>query len=409
MPAVVEECHKAVDKEHDVDVCNRAIRASLTFLVGTAVLVGCADADLQAPSASGWTRVADSPLSPRFGALAFWVDDRIVITGGSDGRPCPPNADCAPSTTPPLRDGAAFDPATGGWHDIASAPVALEGASTAILDDMVYLLIRGSDWVPGSAPAFVAYDARRDRWLDLPLPPDGKDTGLILAAAGDQVIAYQGSQENGVAHDLVFDPLDETWSELPPDPLIRSFDRTMVWTDAGLVLFGIEDVPQPGSIEPALYRAAVIDLETLKWRRLPDSEVVGYEPAWFWSGGQVVNPTLGTSDGGEVNGWGRSYPHGGMLEPKRGMWSALPDAPPSSGYPGVSLAGDDYVVSLMGAVLHAPSGTWFELPPPPGSAGEGQAITWAGDSLFVWGGVRWDGDEPSIVSDPWLWRPPGER
>jgi hypothetical protein len=33
----------------------------------------------------------------------------------------------------------------------------------------------------------------------------------------------------------------------------------MVWTDAGLVLLGIENVPQPGSEGPAVYRAAILD------------------------------------------------------------------------------------------------------------------------------------------------------
>jgi hypothetical protein len=44
----------------------------------------------------------------------------------------------------------------------------------------------------------------------------------------------------------------------------------------------------------------------------------------------------------------------------------------------------------------------LELDPPPESAHEGQAITWAGDRLFVWGGVRWDGSEPTILDDGWL-------
>jgi hypothetical protein len=49
---------------------------------------------------------------------------------------------------------------------------------------------------------------------------------------------------------------------------------------------------------------------------------------------------------------------------------------------------------------------WFELPPPPDIAHEGQSVTWAGDRLFVWGGVRWDGNEPTILGDGWLWSPP---
>jgi hypothetical protein len=65
----------------------------------------------------------------------------------------------------------------------------------------------------------------------------------------------------------------------------------------------------------------------------------------------------------------------------------------------------DYVVSPNGWVLHVPSATWFELEPPPGSADERQALTWADDRLFVWGGVRWHGDGATIVSDAWFWRP----
>ena len=389
-------------------VMNRAIRAALSFVVGSALLSGCAGSGHSTGGASGWTALPGSPLSPRFGARAFWVGDRMVVMGGSQDRPCPPNADCVPST--PLSDGASFDPATGTWREIAEAPVRLGGASAAVLNETVYLLMQGSVLEPGvPPPAFLAYDAQRDLWRELLLPPDEEEIGFVLAVAGERLILYQGSQENGVEHDLLFDPADQTWTELPPDPLIPSFDRTMVWTDAGLVLTGIEDVPQPGSTGPALYRAAVLDLETLQWKRLPDSEVVGYEPAWFWSDGQVVNPTLGSSDGGEVGGWGRSYPHGGILDPDSGTWSSLPPAPEPSGYPGVSLGGDQYVVSLMGAVLHVPSGTWFELPPPPGSVTE-QAVTWADDRLFVWGGVRWEGDESfSLVSDGWFWKPPEDE
>lgn len=53
----------------------------------------------------------------------------------------------------------------------------------------------------------------------------------------------------------------------------------MVGTDAGLVLLGIEDVQQPGSKGPALYRGAILDRASGEWRRLPDSEITGYDPS----------------------------------------------------------------------------------------------------------------------------------
>jgi hypothetical protein len=46
----------------------------------------------------------------------------------------------------------------------------------------------------------------------------------MLAPAGGDIIAYQSTQENGVTADLIYDPDDQSWSELPRDPLRPSFD-----------------------------------------------------------------------------------------------------------------------------------------------------------------------------------------
>lgn len=382
-------------------------RSLIAFVVLVLFGAACSDASSVSSSAGPeWESVAPSPLSPLYGAHAFSVGERVVVMGALDSDPCPPGADCPAPSEPPLRDGAMFDPSTGEWQPIAPAPAPLGWASAAVIGDVVYLWVPGFEGLPGTRNALLAYDAARDRWEDLPAPVVGDDLSYVLAAAGDHLVAYQSSQEWGVRPDIEYDPASGTWSELPEDPLIESFDRTMVWTDAGLVLLGIENVPQPGSEEPALYRAAVLDPETREYRRLPDSEVTGYDPSWFWAGGRLVNPTLGTSDGGEVNNWGRSYPHGGILDPVQGTWSPLPNAPPPGElFPGVAVGGERYVTSFSGWALDMATETWFELPPPPDSADEGQALTWAGDQFFVWGGVRWDGMEPAILDTGWIWDP----
>ena len=379
-------------------------------MVLVAVGAACARAGSQGSGSnegrSGWFEVPASPLTPRFGSQAFWVGEEIVVMGGSSSDPCPPNADCVIPSTPPLRDGAAFNPVEGTWRLIAEAPVPLGWSSGAVLDDTVYLWVSALEGIAGMRPAFLAYHVGSDTWEELPTPPIGEDRTYMIAAADGWLIAYQSTQELDVRSDLEFDPSAGAWSKLPVDPLIPSFDRTMVWTDAGLVLLGIEDVPQPGSEKPAFYRAALLDLETRSWQRLPDSEVIGYDPSWFWAGGLIVNPTLGTSDGGNVNNWGRAYPHGGILDPAGGTWSPLPDPPaPGDQFPGVAVGSAEYVTSFSGWVLHVPTGRWLELDPPPDTADEGQALTWANDRLFVWGGVRWDGMEPTILTDGWLWSP----
>ena len=365
---------------------------------------GCAEPDT-GPAEGGtpdWERLADSPLGPRHSALAFWTGERVLILGGRDTPLCPPTADCATPTEPALRDGAEWDPATGTWRGIADAPVSVEFASGAVLDGVLYLLVPGG--VLGSGPErLFTFDPAANVWDELPPPPEtALQLGRQLLAAGDVLVAYWTTQELGVQADLVYDPAGRAWRELPADPLVESFDRHMVWTGSEVVMTGIENVPQPGSAGPALYRAASLDLTSNEWARFPDSPVTGYAPIWFWAGERVVNGALGVADGGEVGGWERPYPYGGILDPATGTWSALPDPPEEAGpYPGLSLANEDSVIAGNGWILHVPTGTWTPLSRPPVKVDEGEAAVWAGDRIVVWGGAQWDGIEATLVADGW--------
>jgi hypothetical protein len=354
--------------------------------------------------AAGWTRLPDAPLSPRYQAHAFWTGAELLVLGGRDSRPCPPAADCLPPEEPAFRDGAAYDPVAGTWAPVADAPIPLGSLTGAVLDGVLYLWSAGSEWEVGSRAAFLSYDPRADVWTELPAPPLPEGTFVGLVAAGDRLVGFHHSQERGVLPDLVFDPVGATWAELPPDPLIPSFDRWVVWTGEELVLTAIEHVPNPGSEGPAVYRAATLDLASGTWRRLPDSQVTGYNPEWFWSGGAVVNPTTGASDGG--GDWDRPYPHGGVFHPTTGTWEDLPVLPSGGrGYAGFSVGGDRFVTSLDGWVLDTEEQRWTLLSRPEGAPDESAAFAWAGDRLVVWGGVRWDGEEATILGDGWSWSP----
>jgi hypothetical protein len=41
----------------------------------------------------------------------------------------------------------------------------------------------------------------------------------------------------------------------------------------------------------------------------------------------LINPLLGSADGGAVNGWGRPYPYGGLFDIANGEWKPLPTPP----------------------------------------------------------------------------------
>ena len=157
----------------------------------------------------------------------------------------------------------------------------------------------------------------------------------------------------------------------------------------------------------------MLDLTDRSWQRLPDSEIVGLGGPWLRSGGLLVNPATESYDGGEVGNWGRSYPAGGILHPDTGRWSALPaKAPPQRQYLHVATVAGDGVVVTGDSVLHVRDRSWAALPDLPALHDVGSAATgWAGDRLFVWGGLRFDEEHPAgqLRSAGWTWRPDGVR
>jgi hypothetical protein len=95
----------------------------LVLLVAALIACGRADSEPADRSSGSWERLPQPPLSPRETSLMLSIDGEVLIVGGSDADPCPPNAGCVAPTDPPLRDGAAFDPSRRRWTRIAHAPV----------------------------------------------------------------------------------------------------------------------------------------------------------------------------------------------------------------------------------------------------------------------------------------------
>lgn len=196
-----------------------------------------------------WQRLPKSPLSARYASHLVATEDNLFVIGGTAADPCPPNAGCVGPTQVSFSDGAAYDPQTQRWTTIADAPAPVGQGSSAVVDGILYFLVQeylSTDEVTRST--FLSYDPRRDAWERLQLPC--KPLYRQLVSTGPQVVAVQGSQEDGVEGDLAYDPVTDSWSDLPLDPLRESFDRWMVWTDEGLVLTGLETSHNQGPRAP---------------------------------------------------------------------------------------------------------------------------------------------------------------
>ena len=282
------------------------------------------EADARPPA---WERLPDAPLGPRTNTVLAWTGAEIIVVGG-DQFACPPAASCTAPTEPPLMDGAAYDVDQRTWRPIDDAPVGFHAAASAVhLDGAVYVLAH-TDYA--GATSLLRYDVDGDDWTELPKPP-GDLAWRRLLVAGDRLVAYTTSEEAGTTGDHWFDPTTNGWMPVPDDPMSAAFDRTLVWADPHLYLFDKELVPNPGSEKPAIVRAARLDdVEDGTWKRLPDSEIVGGWGPWIVDGQRLTNPAIGSSDGGEVNGWDKAYAWGGVLDGDTETWHPLPDGTPTA-------------------------------------------------------------------------------
>jgi len=359
------------------------------------VLAGCGqNVEPLAEGSSGWLALPDSPLSPREAALGLWTGHEVLLIGGSDAPPCPPSASCVRDSTP-LADGAAFDPATNRWRELADSPVPLMGEQGVVIGSAVYLLTN----VAGTE--LLVYRVDHDEWTRVPVP---FGDGYQLLAAGDRLVAYLGSEENRHGKDYLFDSRTATWAALPADPLSAAYDRAMAWTGRELVLFDHELVSNPGAEKPTITRAAALDLTAGSWRRLPDSAILATAP-WLTAGDKLINPMLGGADGGQIGNWGRTYPYGGSVTPATGVWSSLPN-PPAGDTPAAGARTGTTAVYFgdSGVVLDTTIGAWQAVPTVPGGRVTGRTIVAAGVRMVVFGGARWDAS-PAVVGDAWIWTP----
>lgn len=317
--------------------------------------------------------------------------------GGDVGPPCPPNADCWRGEI--ARDGAAFDPVSGTWRELADAPIDILPASAVFAAGQLFITVVDAE----SRTTLVSYEVAEDRWKTWDAPGD---LPLSLVADGDRVVFVSPSDEQEQVSDLVLDVASGEWSELPPDPLGRAFDRMVTVTPAGLVLTAKELVASPGSEMPALTIAALYDEESGEWSRLPDTGQIGGW-RWMWTGSRLVDPQLGSEDGGQVGNWGRPYPYGGSITLPDGTWAPLtgpPDPLPDDAWIQDGPVSTRFALS-GGYVYDAQLDSWTPAGRPDAAPTAPGPAIWADDVLLVLGGTDWSGTEGTYSTATWTYTP----
>lgn len=360
-------------------------------------------------AATGWQALLRAPLSPRENAVGLWTGKEVLLIGGSDATPCPPNASCVPPDRPPLADGAAFDPEHETWRPIAIAPRPFEWAQGFVLGETAYLWIPGTPGRPKAERAFLASRSRRTVGMSYRCP-EARATLITQSCRPASVSSPIGTATSRANSRISSStpPPGRGASCRPTRSRRRSY---FAWTGKELILFDHELVANPGSDAPAITRAAAFDVESGSWRRLPDSKILATGP-WVVTGhGRLVNPTTGGADGGEVNNWGRFYPLGGILDVVRGEWSDLPRPhrdDPDEPAAGVLTDTGGHYFRVSGWVFDATQNDWIPIPALESDRlVTGRTPVAAGDDLIVFGGVLWDssGTGGELSNDAFVWSP----
>lgn len=350
------------------------------------------------PTGPGWQQLADVPLSGRTGPVVVWTGTEVLAVGGETGTTCPPMADCS-EPNESARDGAAFDPTTGRWREIADAPLPIPAHTRGVvLSGRLFVLVDSS---------LLAYDVAADSWQRL---RGGLDSWTDLVADGERLVLVTGSHEHTAKPDLVYDVGRDRWSRLPEDPIDPAFDRGMVVTERGLVLLARKLVDNPGAGDrPSFVLAALLDRETGTWTRLPDSDQLG-SGHWAVQGDRVIDAGVGSSDGGgpEPGDYGRDVPHGGILDLATRSWLRLPDPPAERDRGWTVDAAGDRLIAAEGWFYDDAAATWTTVPRPPGAPDLPGPAVWTGDRFLVVTGTN-RGNDYDRIRDmrAWSWSPTG--
>ena len=302
--------------------------------------------------ASTWHALPASGLGPRGNAVVAWTGREVLIWGGYRGDPNSPLA---------FQDGAAYNPATGGWHAIADNQWAHPGAVGVWADDRLYVLAKNGGAV---------YSPATNTWHDIARLPDSSG-GFIGGTWSGTTLYGVVTGRTGTIQIATYDATHDTWSMSGESPLS--------WPDVGRVQVAYVD----GAV-------VVSDMQQRAWQYVAAAETWSPEPGLP---DDTVASSIASFDGSTV---AVSVTGEGTLTASRnddGAWTALVGpAKTSIRQPiAVNAGGSLIVVDGSGQAtpvrLDVPTHTWVPLAGYPLAPGTTTTPVWASPGLFVWGGL----------------------
>lgn len=177
------------------------------------------------PATNTWTALPKGPLTARVTSAA-WTGSEVVFVGGEGAGPQDPESQA------PLKDVAAYNPATRTWRELAPMPFA--GKVQAHWDGKRLIAV-------GDKQA-AAFSPDTNTWTPLGTGLKERDDAASVLA-GDRLVVMGGwvpgsdpAKVAGGGQSYSF--TSNTWSTLPKAPVADRFGRVLVWTGTRVLAWG---------------------------------------------------------------------------------------------------------------------------------------------------------------------------
>lgn len=185
-----------------------------------------------------WTPLPPAPITPRRGHTAVWTGNKMLVFGGQGTLPgC--EGQC------PLGDGASYDPDTNTWAPLASSPIGPRHGHGAVFLQARMVVWGGAGAGGAALGDGASYDPVTDTWAALPVPPLAPRLGHRTVATTDRMLVWGGSseaREGGRYFDdgAVYNPVTSQWRAMAPAPasLAARDNAAGVWTGEQMVVWG---------------------------------------------------------------------------------------------------------------------------------------------------------------------------
>lgn len=174
------------------------------------------------PTTDTWREIADAPLRPGFGATATWTGSTLVLIRFSSHEPS---------------GGAQYDPQADTWMPIPGNPgLGLQGYPFATSTDDGLLVTRDtiqtSEGVQAGPAAWI-YEPSQMVWQSVAVPPAQLPYGPPVFGGGLVMYYAPGGEQS-----WAYSPEDDQWIRMPiVEDRLREF-WTTVWTGQDLLVWG---------------------------------------------------------------------------------------------------------------------------------------------------------------------------